>query len=75
MYFKVKSSINKLTSFLGLDVEGEWIALDYSHVEALQQNNKAIAETNKLKADAYNSLLSSGNFNDKELREMLGLTL
>lgn len=65
----------KLTSFLGLDVKGEWIALDYSHVEALQQNNKAIAETNKLKADAYNSLLSSGNFNDKELREMLGLTL
>jgi len=65
----------KLTNFLGLDATGEWIALDYSHVEALQQNNKAIAETNKLKAEAYNTLLGSGNFNDKELRELLGLTL
>ena len=63
----------KLTNYLGLDKLGEWIALDYSHVEALQQNNESLANINKTKAEAYNSLLSSGNFNDKELRQLLGL--
>ena len=62
-----------LTKFLKLDLEGEWIELDYSHVESLKDNEKNKAEIHKLKAEAYNTLLQSGSFDPEILKEIIGL--
>jgi phage portal protein BeeE len=63
----------KLTQYLGLDLKGEWISIDYSHIEALQDNENLKAEMLAKKADAYNKLKQAGGFDDKELRLLLGL--
>jgi len=62
-----------LTQFLGLDIKGEWLSLDYSHIEALQENEKSKAETMKIKANAYNVLSQDPTFDKNKLKEMLGL--
>ena len=62
-----------LSQYFGLLEKDEYIDLDYSHIEALQKDNKSIAETNKLKADAYKTLQETGDFSSDELKLMLGL--
>jgi phage portal protein BeeE len=63
----------KLTQYLGLDLINEWIDLDYSHVESMQENEKTKAEVLKMKAEAYNSLSQDPTFDKEKLKEMLGL--
>lgn len=63
----------KLTQYLKLDLKGEWISLDYSHIEAMQDNEKLKAEVIKMKADAYNTLSQDPTFDKNKLKEMLGL--
>jgi HK97 family phage portal protein len=63
----------KLTKFLGLEERGEWVELDYTHIEALQSNAKDEAETIKLKADAYETLNATENFTTEQLNDIIGL--
>jgi phage portal protein BeeE len=63
----------KLTNFLGLDKKGEWLALDYSHVEAMQENEENKAKANKTKAEAYRLLKETNDFKEEDLKALLGL--
>lgn len=62
----------KLNTDLGLFEQGVYVEIDYSHIPSLSTDEKARAETNKLKVDAYISLVTQG-FNEKEAREIIGL--
>lgn len=63
----------KLSQYLGLDLIGQWVQLDYSHVEAMQENEKTKAEVLNMKASAYNTLSQDPTFDKEKLKEMLGL--
>ena len=64
----------KLTKYLGLEAKGEWIELDYTHIEALQSNEKEEADTVKLKAEAYDKLIVHEGFSHDDLVSIIGLT-
>ena len=53
-----------LTSFLGVDKNGEWLELTYDHVPALQEDLGT-------KAQSIKTLKETGLFTDEELREMI----
>lgn len=61
----------KLSNFLGLDTSKEWIELDYSHIEVMQENESTKSEVLKRKAEALKILVESGMTLD-EVRNMLG---
>lgn len=60
---------------LKLIERGEWLDLDYSHVECLQEDQDAKAKTMKTKSEAYKILAETGDFQSEELRNMLGLEI
>lgn len=64
-----------LNKGLKLTEKGEFIDLDYSHIECLQQDQGEKAKTMKTKAEAYKILMETGNFEDEEVREMLDLEI
>ena len=63
----------KLSNFLGLSLKNEWVELDYSHIEALQENQTEKANAYKMKSEAYTKLKESGDFTSEELKLMLSL--
>lgn len=60
-----------LSKKLGLIDKGQYIELDYSHLPVMQEDEKQKAETIKLKADAYSTLLANG-INEKDARFIVG---
>lgn len=63
----------KLTDFFKLSEKNEKIVLDYSHIEVLQENEKAKAQTIKIKADALKTLKEMGTYSDAELKDIINL--
>lgn len=62
----------KLSVYFGLDPQKEFLALDYSHVEALQQSQKEKSEILKNKAEAYRILVENG-FDSNQAIKVTGL--
>lgn len=69
-----QNKAEKLTKFFGFDPNREWLEVDYSHIEALQENEKEKADTMRLKADAIQKLKAAG-FENTEIETILGITL
>jgi hypothetical protein len=67
-----ENQAEKLTDFFGLRDKNEVIEIDYSHIEALQENEKEKAETGKLKAEAISKLKADG-FSNEEINRILGI--
>jgi phage portal protein BeeE len=61
----------KLSQYFGMDVNNEWLCLDYSHVEALQKNEKEKTEILKNRAEAYRILVENG-FTSTEAKKVTG---
>jgi hypothetical protein len=59
------------TRLFGLESKGEWLELDYSHIEVLQENEKEKAEVLQLKANTLEKLNTSGLFSAQELKEIV----
>lgn len=49
----------------------EWLELDYSHIPALQFNEKEHAEVRKIKADALTTLIATGMYSADELKGII----
>lgn len=60
------------TDAMKLPDQGIYLQLDFSHVAALQENEKEKAETTKLKVDAFRSLVDGG-VSAEEARRLVGL--
>jgi phage portal protein BeeE len=61
------------SQLFGLVERGEWLELDYSHIPALQENLKEKAEVLEKKANAFNTLLQTGQYSTAELKEIINL--
>jgi phage portal protein BeeE len=61
------------SQLFGLVERGEWLELDYSHIPALQENLKEKAEVLEKKANAFNTLLQTGQYSTNELKEIINL--
>lgn len=55
----------KLTQYLKLDLKNEFIEFDYSHIEALQDNEESKATTVKTQAEALQVLIANGYSKDE----------
>lgn len=53
--------------------DNEWLELDYSHLPALQKNEKERAEVLEKKANALRTLRELGVYNDDELKDIIDL--
>lgn len=53
--------------------DNEWLELDYSHLPALQKNEKERAEVLEKKANALRTLKELGTYSDDELRDIIDL--
>lgn len=62
-----------LNDSLGLFDLGIYIELDYSHVPALQENQKDVATNAKVKSEALQGLVSIG-YSIQEAEQLLGIT-
>ena len=62
------------TNIFGLNGVTEYLKLDYSHIPALQDNQKEQAEIIKLKADSIKTLKDSG-FTTDQITTITGITL
>lgn len=63
----------KLTQYFKLDEKNEYLTIDYSHVEALKENDSTKTENMKRKAEAYKILKETGDFDSDEIKEILQL--
>jgi phage portal protein BeeE len=61
-----------LSKYFKLIEKGEYIELDYSHLPVLKDDEKAKAETLKIKADAISTLLANG-YNLNEIQSLITL--
>ena len=61
-----------LSERLGLVEKGMYLELDYSHLAVMKEDEKAKAETTKLRSDALATLMVNG-FTLDQAREMVGL--
>ena len=59
-----------LTVLLKLIEKGEWIELDYSHIESLQEDLVKKAETLQKKAMAYRILKETGDFSYQNMKKI-----
>jgi hypothetical protein len=50
----------ELTKSFGMDGKNEWVALDYSHISILREDEKTKSENNKRNAEAAAILLQNG---------------
>jgi len=64
-----------LSWLLGLVLKGEWIELDYYHLECLQENEKEKAETLEKKALALSTALKDGVLSKEKYAEIFGVDL
>ena len=64
----------QLTSFLGLKELGLKIRVRFDHVEALQQDQKLNAETQKLISETYTTLYEKGHITKNQMLVELGLS-
>lgn len=62
----------QLTSFLGLKELGLKIRVRFDHVEALQQDQKINAETQKLITETYTTLYEKGHITKNEMLVQIG---
>ena len=62
-----------LNDSLGLFDLGIYIELDYSHIPALQENQKDVATNAKVKSEALQGLVSIG-YSTQEAEQLLGIT-
>ena len=62
-----------LNDSLGLFDQGIYIELDYSHIPALQENQKDVATNAKVKSEALQGLVSIG-YTIQEAEQLLGIT-
>lgn len=60
------------TDAMGLPDKGIYLQLDFSHVAALQENEKEKAETMKIKVDTFKILIDSG-MPTEEAKRLVGL--
>lgn len=63
-----------LSDYLGITEKGEFLMLDYTHLQALKDDEKKKAEILDRKATAFQKLVQNG-MPMEEARELLGLTL
>ncbi len=62
-----------LTDFLGLKDEGLMLKADYSHLPLMQEDEKAKADTLKVKADAVSILMAQGLIDEAEAQIIIGV--